>query len=47
MAELRQPWNVTFSFRPKKHVIVGFKICPQKNVIILNLACVHVHVTNK
>jgi hypothetical protein len=27
----------------KKHVL-GFKICPIKHVVILNLACVQVHV---
>jgi hypothetical protein len=30
--------------RPKKNVVLGFKICPKKNDVLLNLACVHVHV---
>jgi hypothetical protein len=29
---------------PKKNDVVGFKICPKKNYVLLNLACVHVHV---
>jgi hypothetical protein len=29
---------------PKKNDVLGFKICPQKNDILLNLACGHVHV---
>jgi hypothetical protein len=30
--------------RPKKNDVLGFKICPKKNDVLLNLACVHVHV---
>jgi hypothetical protein len=32
------------SLRPKKNDVLGFKICPKKNDILLNLACLHVHV---
>jgi hypothetical protein len=33
----------SYSLRPKKNDVLGFKICP-KNDVLLNLACVHVHV---
>jgi hypothetical protein len=33
-----------YSLRPKKNDVLGFKICPKKNYVLLNLACVHVHV---
>jgi hypothetical protein len=40
-----QDWiNMIYSLRPKKNDILGFKICPKKNDVLLNLACVHVHV---
>jgi len=41
----------TYSFRPKKQVILGFKICPKKQVIFLYLesayACKNQLVPNK
>jgi hypothetical protein len=36
--------HYNYSLRPKKNVVLGFKICPKKNDVLLNLACVHVHV---
>jgi hypothetical protein len=30
--------------RPKKNDVFRFKICPKKNDVLLNLACVHVYV---
>jgi hypothetical protein len=33
-----------YSLHPKKNAVLGFKICPKKNDVLLNLACVHVHV---
>jgi hypothetical protein len=33
-----------YSLRPRKNDVLGFKICPKKNDVLLNLACVHVHV---
>jgi hypothetical protein len=33
-----------YSLRPKNNDVLGFKICPKKNDVLLNLACVHVHV---
>jgi hypothetical protein len=36
--------NQVYSLRLKKNDVVGFKICPKKNDVLLNLACVHVHV---
>jgi hypothetical protein len=35
---------VVHSLRPKNNDVLGFKICPKKNDVLLNLACVHVHV---
>jgi hypothetical protein len=34
----------TYSLRPKKNDVLGSKIFPKKNDVLLNLACVHVHV---
>jgi hypothetical protein len=36
--------NLNYSLRPKKNDVWGFKICPQKNDVLLNLACLHVYV---
>jgi hypothetical protein len=36
-----------YSLHPKKNDILGFKICPEKHVVLLNLACLHVHVGMK
>jgi hypothetical protein len=36
--------QIKYSLRPKKNEVLGFKICPKKNDVLLNLACVHVHV---
>jgi hypothetical protein len=33
-----------YSLRPKKNDVLGFKICHKKNDVLLNLACVQVHV---
>jgi hypothetical protein len=33
----------TYSLRPKKNDDLGFKICPNKNDVLLNLVCVHVY----
>jgi hypothetical protein len=33
-----------YSLRLTKNVVLGFKICLKKNDVLLNLACVHVHV---
>jgi hypothetical protein len=33
-----------YSLRPKKNDVLGFKICPEKNEVLLNLASLHVHV---
>jgi hypothetical protein len=33
-----------YPLRLKKNDVLGFKICPKKNDVLLNLACVHVHV---
>jgi hypothetical protein len=35
---------LAYSLRPKKNVVLGCKICPKKNDVLLNLACVHAHV---
>jgi hypothetical protein len=32
------------SLRPKKNNVLRLKIYPKKNDVLLNLACVHVHV---
>jgi hypothetical protein len=37
-------FNIRYSLRPQKNNDLGFKICPKKNDVLLNLACVHVHV---
>jgi hypothetical protein len=36
--------GLAYSLRPKKNDVLGFKICPKTNDVLLNLACVHVHV---
>jgi hypothetical protein len=43
---VRKEWFclITDFLRPKKNDVLGFKIYPKKNDILLNLACVHVHV---
>jgi hypothetical protein len=33
-----------YSLRPKKNDVLILKICPKNNDVLLNLACVHVHV---
>jgi hypothetical protein len=33
-----------YSLRRKKNGVLGFKICPKKNDVLLNLARVYVHV---
>jgi hypothetical protein len=33
-----------YSLRAKKNDVLGFKICPKNNDVLLNLACVHAHV---
>jgi hypothetical protein len=33
-----------YSLRPKKNEVLGFKICPKKNDVLLNLATLYVHV---
>jgi hypothetical protein len=35
---------MTYSLRPKKNDILGIKISPKKNDVLLNLARVHVDV---
>jgi hypothetical protein len=31
----------------KKHFLLGFKICQKQHVVILNLVCVHAHVSSQ
>jgi hypothetical protein len=33
-----------YSLRPKKDGVLGFKIYPKKNDVLLNLVCGHMHV---
>jgi hypothetical protein len=35
---------IIYSLRPKKNDVLGFKICLQKNGVLLNLACLYVQV---
>jgi hypothetical protein len=49
LGRLHKPYIVAMLYnkyflRPEKNDVLGFKICPKKNDILLNLACVHVHV---
>jgi hypothetical protein len=38
------PPEMGYSLRLKKNDVLGFKICPKKNDVLLNLASLHVHV---
>jgi hypothetical protein len=40
--EINCIFHVSYSLRHKKNVVLGFKIYPKKNDVLLNLACVHV-----
>jgi hypothetical protein len=34
----------SYSLHPKMNDVLGFKMCLKKNDVLLNLACLHVHV---